>query len=95
MRLKASDSDLASVRDHQGLGQAGHAFEDAVAAAEQRDEQFLDDLVLADDDAAQLLLDVVEGVAQPADGFEVFLAQVLGGAGVAVGEALSPDGCWG
>ena len=56
MRLKASDRHLASVRDHQRLGQAGHAFEDAVAAAEQRDQQLLDDLVLADDDAASCCL---------------------------------------
>ena len=62
MRLKASDRHLRQRADHQRLGQAGHAFEDAVAPAEQGDQQLLDDLVLADDDAAQLLLDVVEGV---------------------------------
>ena len=44
MRLKASDSDFDSVRDHQRLGQAGHAFEDAMAAAEERDQQLFDDL---------------------------------------------------
>ena len=55
MRLKSSDRHFASVRDHQRLGQAGHAFQDAVAPAEQGDQQFLDDLVLADDDAAELL----------------------------------------
>ena len=63
-----------SVEIIKRLGQAGHAFEDAVAPAEQRDQQFLDDLVLADDDAAQLFLDIVEGVAQAADGFEIILA---------------------
>ena len=52
---------LGQGADHQRLGQPGHAFEDAVAAAEQGDQQLLDDLVLADDDAAELLLDVVEG----------------------------------
>ena len=61
----------ASVEIIKRLGQAGHAFEDAMAPAEQGDEQFLDDLVLADDDAGQLLLDVVKGIAQLADGFEV------------------------
>ena len=64
MRLNASDRHLASVLIIKRLGQAGHAFEDAVAPAEQRDQQLLDDLVLADDDAGQLLLDVVEGVLQ-------------------------------
>ena len=73
MRLKASDSERDSVRDHQRLGQAGHAFQHAVALAEERDEQLLDDLVLADDDAAQLFLDVVERLAQTADGFEIVL----------------------
>ena len=58
MRLKSSDRHLDSVRIIKRLGQAGHAFEDAVAPAEQGDEQLLDDLVLADDDAAELLLDV-------------------------------------
>ena len=72
---------LRQRRNHQRLGQAGHAFEDAVAAAEQRDQQFFDDFVLADDDAAQLALDVVEAVAQLADGVEVFLAQVFDGGG--------------
>ena len=55
---------LGQGADHQRLGQAGHAFEDAVAPAEQGDQQLLDDLVLADDDAAELLLDVVEGVLE-------------------------------
>ena len=47
-----------------------------MAAAEQGDQQLLDDLVLADDDAAQLLLDLVEGVLEPADGVEVVAGQV-------------------
>ena len=51
-----------------------------MAAAEEGDQQFLDDLVLADDDAGQLLLDVVEGVAQLADRFEVAFGE--GGAGI-------------
>ena len=33
-------------RDHQRLGQAGHAFEHAMALAEQRDQQFFDDFDL-------------------------------------------------
>ena len=50
-----------------------------MAAGEQRDQQFLDDLVLADDDAGQLLLDVVEGVAELADRFEVAFGKGGGG----------------
>jgi hypothetical protein len=62
--------------DHERLGQAGHAFEDTVALAEERDEQLLDDLILADDDAAQLLLDIFKRLAQAADGVEVVLCHV-------------------
>ena len=37
------------------LARPGHADEQAMAAAEQGHEQLLDDLVLADDDLADLL----------------------------------------
>ena len=56
-----------------------------MAAAEQRDQQLFDDVVLTDDDAAQLTLDVVKTVAQFLDGVQVFLAQVFDGAAVAIG----------
>ena len=49
-------------RDEQGLGQAGHALEHAVAAREDRDQQLLDDLVLADDDLGELAADRLEGL---------------------------------
>ena len=48
--------------DHQRLGQARHAFQQAVPAAEEADEQFLDDRRLADDDLAQLVHDLAAGV---------------------------------
>src|SRR5207247_7830964 len=51
---------LGQRRDHERLRQTGDAFEDAVTAAEKRDQQLLNDLVLADDNAAQLGLDIVE-----------------------------------
>jgi len=35
--------------DEQGLGEAGHAFEEDVAVGEEGDEQALNDGVLADD----------------------------------------------
>ncbi len=36
--------------DHEGFGQAGNAFQNAVAAAEKGDHQLFDDLFLADND---------------------------------------------
>ena len=54
--------------DHQRLGQARHAFQQAVAAAEQRDQQFLDHLGLADDDLGQLVDDLLPGGAESFDG---------------------------
>ena len=42
--------------DHQRLGQAGHAFQQAMPAGEDGGEDLLDDLVLADDHLLQLLL---------------------------------------
>ena len=41
--------------DQQGLGQAGYSHEQAVPAGEDRHEELLDDLVLTDDDLAELL----------------------------------------
>src|SRR5207249_9702943 len=60
---------------YERLGQAGHAFEDAVAPAEQGDEQLLDHLVLAHDDAGELLFDLVKPVLELADGFHVVVGQ--------------------
>ena len=74
MRLKSSDRHLASVLIISVLARPGHAFEDAVAPAEQRDQQLLDDLVLADDHPAELLLDVVEGGLELPHRVEVGLA---------------------
>ena len=54
--------------DHQRLGQARHAFQQAMAAAEERDQQLFDHLVLADDDLGQLFEDFFAGFAQLADG---------------------------
>jgi hypothetical protein len=49
MRWNAEVQRLGQRRDEQRLGQAGHADEQAVAAGEQRGQQVLDDLALADD----------------------------------------------
>ena len=50
--------------DHQRLGQPRHALQQAVPAAEQRDQQLLDDLVLADNHLGQLLLDLPASLLQ-------------------------------
>ena len=49
MRWNAEVERLGERRDQQRLGEAGHADEQAVTAREQRDQQLLDDLLLADD----------------------------------------------
>ena len=54
--------------DHQRLRQAGHADEQAMAAGEERDEQLLDHLVLADDAFADFVGDAAVGFAEALDG---------------------------
>ncbi len=53
--LERQVQDLRDGADQQRLGQARHADEQAMAAAEEGHEQFLDHFLLADDDAADLL----------------------------------------
>ena len=57
--------------DHQGLGQAGHADQQAVPPREDGDQQLLEHLLLADDHLAHLGLEPGEGVLEPLDGGEV------------------------
>ena len=69
--LNAAEAEIqrpAERADHERLGQARHAFQQAMAAAEERDQQLLDHLALADDDLAQLVDDFLPGGAQPFDG---------------------------
>ncbi len=47
--------DFGQGADQQGFGQAGDADKQAMAAGEQRDQDFLDHLILADDDLADLV----------------------------------------
>ncbi len=54
MRLKESCERLCERGDEQGLGQAGHAHEQGVVAREDGDEDFVDDVGLADDDLGNL-----------------------------------------
>ena len=52
--LEAGADRVGERPDGERLGQAGHALEQDVAAAEQADEDPLDHLALADDDLADL-----------------------------------------
>ena len=53
--VEAAAEHVGQRADQQRLAQAGHAFEQDVAAGEQRGEQPLDDRVLADDHPLQLI----------------------------------------
>ena len=55
MRVKSRSSVLASVRTEQRLAQARHAFEQAMPADEQAGQHAVDDVVVPDDHAANLL----------------------------------------
>ena len=52
--LEVQMEDVGEGFDQQGLRQAGNARDETMSPCEQRDEHLLDDLVLADDDLAQL-----------------------------------------
>ncbi len=54
--LEADVEDAGQRADHQRLGQAGHAFQQAMAAGEDGGEDLLDHVALADDDLLQFLL---------------------------------------
>jgi hypothetical protein len=58
---------FAKRADEERLAEAGHAFEQHVPAAEQRDEGVLDDGGVADDDFADLGLERGVGVAEGLD----------------------------
>ena len=60
MRRKVADDRLRQGLHRQRLGQAGHAFEQHVAAGEQADQQPVDQVALADDDGPDLLAQAVE-----------------------------------
>ena len=64
MRLKRAAEHVGERAHGQRLGQAGHALEQHVAAGEQRDEQPLEHRVLADDDALDLVEDLLERLAR-------------------------------
>ena len=73
--LEADVEDLGDRADHQRLGQPGHADQQDVAAGEDRRQDLLDHLALADDDLAQLgdhhvarVAELVEELGDPVAG---------------------------
>ncbi len=62
--LDALELEMENLRDgfhEQRLGQAGRAGDQAMAAGEQRDQDLLDDFLLADDDLGQFGFDLLRG----------------------------------
>ncbi len=94
MKLKAEEA--AEGFDDEGFGDAGYAFEEDVALAEQGDESFVDDVGLAGDDAGELGAGVVEQLAGGVEGSFGFrsdgrseLVCVFGHSGMVSGAANS------
>ena len=65
--LEVHVQNLGDARDHERLGEAGDADEQAVAAGEDRGEDLLDHVVLADEDAAELVGHLRAGGAELAE----------------------------
>ena len=55
--LEIEVQDLRDGRDQQCLGQAGNAGDDRVTAGQHRNHDLIDDIFLADDDLANLVID--------------------------------------
>ena len=66
MRWYCDAEDAGEGLGQRRLGDAGHAFEQHVAAGEQGDEELVRDVLHADDDAADLGDDAVAQAAHPA-----------------------------
>ena len=66
--LDATEGEIEALgerADHERLRQPGHAFQQAMAAAEEADEQFLHHLMLPHDHAGELLEDSIVGLVKP------------------------------
>ena len=69
--LEAQMRGLGQRTDQQRLGQPRHAFQQGVAAGEDRHQHLLDHFGLADDHLCQLGTDLVVGVFAPRDGGQI------------------------
>ena len=67
MREKLKLKISPRLRTIRVLPKPGHAFEQTMAAAHQRDEDLLDQLFMADDDARHLGAQLVEGAPRAVD----------------------------
>ena len=74
---------------HQCLGQSGHTGDQAVASREQCNENFLNRLLLSDDDAAQFLFYFFAASRNLLDRLPILFVCVLCGISVHVSESLS------
>ena len=75
MRLNLQRQRVGQRADHQRLGQARHAHQQAMPAGEHGDQQFLDHLLLADDDLAQLVGDAAKRFVEFLHRFDVVVWQ--------------------
>ena len=75
MRLNLQRQRIGQRADHQRLGQARHAHQQAVPAGEHGDQQLLDHLLLADDHLAQFVGDAAIGLVQLLHGLDVVLLE--------------------
>ena len=82
--LEADVENPGQRADHQRFGQARHAFQQAMAAGENRGEQLLDHVALADDDLLQFLLHQLAMLAE-------FLQEVSEATGLG-GQTRIPSG---
>jgi len=62
--LEAEPERLAGRLDHQCLAESGDAFDQNMAAAKERGQQFSDDLAMADDNARDFALGARKNLAE-------------------------------
>ena len=85
IRLNDEIEDLRDGLDQQRLREAGHARDQAVPAREERDQDLIDDVILADDHLANLGENPLAALRHPARD----IGEVVGAA-VVHGSRLSP-----
>ncbi len=78
MRLNFEGQGVGQGANHERLGQARHAHQQAVPSGEHGDQQFFDDLPLAHDHAAQLLGDQPIGFVEFLHGLDVVVLEHRG-----------------
>ena len=77
MRLNLSDIVSASLLTSSVFGEAGYAHQQAMPTGKQANGELFDDLVLADDDSAELGTEPLIDVPQFVDGGNIVVGQVF------------------